>query len=147
MFPIWRYPLAAHVGEGRYLKRRMTCTTCLPVGKRSRHLQRCGRMSLPYISGQAVCCEPHQESGPIGKALFQAEVTKQGTEENTVSPAPQPSGLFGRILCPVVQQGVQEIHATREARVIRVRNTGRAAKTPKLALRASFKTIAGDVPF
>ena len=38
----------------------------------------CGRMSLPYRSGQAMCRKPYQESGPTGKALVQAEVTKVG---------------------------------------------------------------------
>ena len=40
-----------------------------PVGIRSCHFQQCGRMSLPYKSGQGSCCKPHQESGPTGKAL------------------------------------------------------------------------------
>ena len=94
-----------------------------------------------------MCRKPHQESGPTGKALVQAKVTRQDTEHNTVSPVPQPSGAFGRILRPVLQQGVQEIHTTQEARVNRVRKTGRAVQTPNLAFRASFTTIAGDVPF
>ena len=113
---------------------------CRPKGN-----HRC--RSLPYKSGQAVCREPHQESGLIDKALFQAEVTRQGTEHNTMSPARQPTVLIGHILCHVLQQGVLEINTTWEACVDHVIKTGRAAKSPKLALRALFKTIVGDVPF
>ena len=73
-------------------------------------------------------------------------MTRQDTEHNTVNPVLQPNGAFGHILVPVLQQVVQEIHATQEARVIMARKTGRAAQTPNLASRASFTAIAGDVP-
>ena len=74
-----------------------------------------------------MCRKSHQDSGPTGKSLVQAEMTRQDTEHNTVRPVPQPSGAFGHILRPVVQQGVQEIHTTQEACVIMVSKTGRAA--------------------
>ena len=93
-----------------------------------------------------MCRKPHQESGPTGKALVQAEVTRQDTQHNKVSPVPQPSGAFGHIMRPILQQGVQEMNTAQEARVIMVRKTGRAAQTPNLASRASFTTMAGDVP-
>ena len=50
-----------------------------------------------------MCREPHQDSGPIGKALFQAEVTQQGTVHNSMSPARQPTGLIGHIPCHILQ--------------------------------------------
>ena len=78
-----------------------------------------------------MCRKSHQESGPTSKALVQAKVTRQDTEHNTLRLVPQPSGDFGYILRPVLQQGVQEIHATQEARVIVVRKTARAATTPR----------------
>ena len=87
-------------------------SVCFPVGIRSRHFQQCGRMSLLYKSGRAMCRKPHQKLGPTGKALVQAEVTRKDTEHNTVSPVPQPRGTFGHILRPVLQQGVQEINTT-----------------------------------
>ena len=78
----------------------------------------------------------HQEQNPPGKALVLAEVTWQDTEHNTVRPVPQPSGAFKDILRPVLQQGVQDINTTQEARVIMARKTGRTATTPDLAFRA-----------
>ena len=117
-----------------------------PVDIRLCHFQQCGRLSLSYRSGQTVCREPHQELGLTGIAFFEAEVTRQDTEHNIVSPIPQSSGSFGHILCPVLQQGVQEIHTTWEALVIKAKKTGRAVKTPNLALRASCTTITRDVP-
>ena len=62
-----------------------------------------------------MCREPHHESGPPGKALYQAEVTQQGTKYNTMRPARQLTMLIGQILCHVLQQGVQEINTTWEA--------------------------------
>ena len=103
-------------------------------------------MSLPYRSGQAMCRKPHQESGPIRKALIQAEVTWQDTEHNTVRSVTQPNGAFGHILRPVLQHVVQEIHTTHEARVIMVRKAARTATSPKLASRMSCTTIVGDMP-
>ena len=65
-----------------------------PVGIRSCHFQQCGRMSLPYKSGHAMYRTSHQGQGPTGKALVYAEVTRQDTEHNIVSPVPQPGKAF-----------------------------------------------------
>ena len=72
------------------------------VSTRSRHFHKCRRMSLPYRIGQAMCRKPHQESRPTSKALVHAEVTRQDTEHNTVSPVPLPRGSFGHNLCLVL---------------------------------------------
>ena len=61
-----------------------------------------------------MCRNPYEEFGPTGKALVQAKVTWQDMEHNTVRPVPQPSGAFGHILRPVLQQGVHEIHTTQK---------------------------------
>ena len=42
-----------------------------------------------------MCCKPHHESGPTGKALVEAEVTWQDTEHNTVDPYRNRAGFFG----------------------------------------------------
>ena len=89
-----------------------------------------------------MSCKPHQES----EALFRAKVIRKYTEHNTMRHVPHPSGDFGHILRPVLQHVVHEIHATQEARVIRVRKTGRAATTPRLASKASCTAITGVVP-
>ena len=49
-----------------------------------------------------MCRASHQEQGPIGKALVQAEVIRQDTEHNTVRPVPQHSEAFRHILRPAL---------------------------------------------
>ena len=61
-------------------------------------------------------------------------------------PARQLAVLIGHILCLGLQQAVQEINATWEARVDQMTKTGRAANPPIWALEASSKANAGNVP-
>ena len=103
--------------RGSISRRTQVSSVRFCVGTRSCHFQQCRRLSLPYKGGQAMCRKSHEKSGPTGKALVQAEMTRQDTEHNTVRPVPQPSGAFGHILRPVLQHVEHEIHTTQGAHV------------------------------